>query len=126
MPKYAYARPGSSWLESVGAKQTLERMRTRIKMSQTLKRKLADQAVGTILVTMNLVWNDGSGTVTVLLLDAAICWHGFVSSLREASCFRGFFPQKYLLVACLVRSILDSRGERYPMEWRERWFDAKS
>jgi hypothetical protein len=96
MPKYAYARPGSSWLESVGAKQTLERMRTRIKMSQTLKRKLADQAVGTILVTMNLVWNDGSGTVTVLLLDAAICWHGFVSSLREASCFRGPFPPKDL------------------------------
>lgn len=95
MPKYAYARPGSSWLESVGAKQTLERMRTRIKMSQTLKRKLADQAVGTILVTMNLVWNDGSGTVTVLLLDAAICWHGFASSLRGELLPRKFASHRF-------------------------------
>ena len=47
----------------------------------TLERKLADQQIGTLLVTTDLTESDGSRTVSVRLLDSSSGWGRLTGSL---------------------------------------------
>ena len=49
--------------------------------NETLERELADQKVGTLLVTTNLTESDGSRTVSVRLLDTSGGWGRLTGSL---------------------------------------------
>ena len=103
---------------------------------QTLERKLADEKVGTLLVTTDLTKGDSSGTVTVGLLDSSsgrgrltgslqnksrksmalvvrrsvsqvsTLYHSLFLLTLVANCLRGAFPPVDLRAVCLVRAIL--------------------
>ena len=83
---------------------------------ETLEGELADQELGGFLVTTDLTESDGTGTITMGLLDtsgsdvsiadAADTYVGadFLAAL-EASCLRGALPPVDLRAVCFVRAI---------------------
>ena len=83
---------------------------------ETLEGELADQELSGFLVTTDLTESDGTGTITMGLLDtsgsdvsiadAADTYVGadFLAAL-EASCLRGALPPVDLRAVCFVRAI---------------------
>ncbi len=57
---------------------------------ETLEGELSDQELGRLLVATDLTQGDGSGLVSVGLLDTAGGWCGFASSLGSELLAGGF------------------------------------
>ena len=70
---------------------------------EALERQLADQQLGRLLVATDLAQGDGSGPVTVGLLDAAGRRRALAAAF-VASCY-GAFPPVDLRAVCFVRAI---------------------
>ena len=96
---------------------------------EALEGELADEELGGLLVLADLTKRDGTGAVTVGLLDAA----GGGADLRAAlvaSCLRGALPPVDLRAVCLVRAILlmcvgcdrQTGARRFYANFRATWF----
>jgi len=90
---------------------------------ETLEREFTDQELGRLLVTTDFTKSDGTGAVTMGLLDTSGSIYksemynkgrsyvgaDFLAAL-EASCLRGALPPVDLRAVCLVRAICDVCG----------------